>query len=341
MRPSLRLLHLNKRTFVARVPASEGMVYTSFMSSPYPSEPAWSTRQVYDYPPIAVVPPPRPKPRQRLWVHILLFVLTIFSTMGMGELLFHGQGWLFSVGILSILTCHEFGHYFTARYYKVPVSLPYFIPFPISLFGTLGAVIRMSPRIPNRRALFDIAAAGPLAGLVIAIPVSYQGISLSHVVRQDTLGPGGFSFGDPYLFHWLGTLAHGSLGSDMTILLHPLAFAGWAGMFVTALNLLPISQLDGGHISYAVFGHRSRFVARAVFGGLAVFSIVNATLHWIRHQPVNITYLPLLVLLLFFGLRHPPTTDDTLPLGRRRFLVGFILGITFIVCFSLVPVTMN
>ncbi|MBI1955235.1 MAG: site-2 protease family protein, partial [Acidobacteria bacterium] len=111
------------------------------------------------------LPPPRPLP-QRVWLHLLLFLLTVGSTVMVG-------GWVFSAGLLSILLAHEFGHYFAARWYRVPASLPYFIPFPFSLFGTLGAFIRMSPWIPSRRALFDIAAAGPLAGLVLAIPLSY------------------------------------------------------------------------------------------------------------------------------------------------------------------------
>src|SRR3990167_5325682 len=274
------------------------------MSSPYPSEPYWSTRGVSEYQPVEVLPPPR-VPRQRIWLHVLLFLLTILSTMTVG-------GALFAAGLLSILTAHEFGHYFAARRYGVPVILPYFIPFPFSLFGTLGAFIRMSPRIPNRRALFDIAAAGPLAGLVLAIPLSYVGIQLSQTVYKDALPGNVITLGEPFLFQGLGWLAHGSLGANVDLLLHPLAFAGWAGMFVTALNLLPIGQLDGGHISHSLFGFRSRLVAVAMFGGLAVFSMA-------RHNP---TWLPLLLLLFFFGIQHPRTGDDGLPLGRSRQALG-------------------
>ncbi|MBI3896169.1 MAG: site-2 protease family protein [Acidobacteria bacterium] len=265
-------------------------------------------------------PPPKP-PRQRGWVHVLLFLLTVVSTVLVG-------GWMFSAGLLSILLAHEFGHYFAARWYRVPASLPYFIPFPFSLFGTLGAFIRMSPWMPNRRALFDIAAAGPLAGLVLAIPLSYIGIANSRIVHTASM-PGHFiSLGEPFLFQFLGWMAHGSIGKDMDLLLHPLAFAGWAGMFVTALNLLPIGQLDGGHISYALFGPRSRLVAQTMFGGLAIFSLARQNFVWV----------PLLVFLLFLGVRHPHSMDDDFPLGRKRQAIGALLGAIFILCFSLVPI---
>src|SRR3990172_8317294 len=174
-------------------------------------------QEPYRPPEIYVYQPPIP-PRPRYWLHILLFVGTIASTLFVGGMndqafqFFQGghilegisvvvsTGWVYSAAVLAILTSHEFGHYFTAKYYRVPASLPYFIPFPVSLFGTLGAFIRMSPRIPDRRALFDIAAAGPLAGLVIAIPLSYVGISLSEVVHKGALSGNMITLGEPLLF---------------------------------------------------------------------------------------------------------------------------------------------
>lgn len=294
------------------------------MSSPYSPGPYWGTRGVSEYPTVEVVPPPRQLPRQRVWLHVALFALTVLSTIAVG-------GIQFSTALLSILLAHEFGHYFTARRYDVPVSLPYFIPFPLSLFGTMGAFIRMSPRIPHRRALFDIAAAGPIAGLVLAIPLTYVGILLSEIIRKDGLPDNVISLGEPLLFQALGWLAHGSIGQDVDMLLHPVAFAGWAGMFVTALNLLPIGQLDGGHITHALFGSRSRQVALAMFGGLAAYSLIER----------NVTWLPLLILLLVIGIQHPPAFDDGLPLGRGRAIVGVLLGVIFVTCFSLVPIRLS
>ncbi|OFV95136.1 MAG: hypothetical protein A3F68_10735 [Acidobacteria bacterium RIFCSPLOWO2_12_FULL_54_10] len=291
------------------------------MSDFRPQEPVVEvTPEVLWGPPQPYYPPP-PPPRQRVWLHVLLYLLTVASTVMVG-------GWSFAIGLLSILTAHEFGHYFAAKWYRVPTSLPYFIPFPFSLFGTLGAFIRMSPFIPNRRALFDIAAAGPLAGMVLAVPFSFLGIMWSRIVPKASLGDNVISLGEPYLFQLLSWLAHGRVGEDMDMLLHPLAFAGWAGMFVTALNLLPIGQLDGGHVTHALFGNRSRLVAQSIFGGLAVFSIVTKTYTWV----------PLLILLFVFGIRHPRTMDDGEPIGLSRLAVGGLLAATFLLCFSLVPI---
>jgi len=208
------------------------------------------------------------RPRQRkTWLHVLLFVLTIGTTT-------LAAGPIYSASVLSILTAHEFGHYFAARYHRVPATLPYFIPFP-SILGTLGAVIRMSPYIPNRRALFDIAAAGPIAGLVVAFPLSLVGIFLSHHVPTPDEAERWISLGDPLIFRAMQWLIFGPQPEEMELLLHPIAFAGWVGLFVTALNLLPISQLDGGHINYALFGGRSRLVAGIAFLALAIVTAIQ------------------------------------------------------------------
>ena len=284
--------------------------------------PYLAVQEPYRPPEIYVYQPAVP-PRPKYWLHILLFVGTIGSTLLVG-------GWVYSAGVLTILTAHEFGHYFTAKYYRVPASLPYFIPLPIPPFGTLGAVIRMSPRIPNRRALFDIAAAGPLAGLIPAVPLTYIGLTLSSSVHKANIPEGVLHVADPLLFKALSWLALGSVSPDMELMIHPLAYAGWVGLFVTALNLLPIGQLDGGHITHALFGGRSRLVAFAMFGGLLAFSLWEWTAMW----------LPLLVLLFFFGIQHPRIADDGRPLGAARQGVGVLLGLVFATCFSLVPIWM-
>src|SRR5690242_7572036 len=161
---------------------------------PYASEPDPYHYQYPGY--IDVTPRPQPQPKPKYWLHIGLFLLTIASTTLI-------QGWLFSASLLAILTAHEFGHYFTAKYWGVPATLPYFIPFP-SLFGTLGAVIKMSPRIPHRRALFDIAAAVPLAGLVVALPITYIGITLSRIIPKSSIPESSISLSEPFLFQALG-----------------------------------------------------------------------------------------------------------------------------------------
>ena len=260
--------------------------------------------------------PPRPKPR--IWLHVLLFLLTVVSTTMMG-------GFAYSACLLTILGAHEFGHYFAARYYRVDATLPYFIPFP-SLFGTLGAVIRMSPLVPNRRALFDIAAAGPLAGLVVAIPVSFVGIALSERAVPDP-EQSLITLGDPLLFKAMEWMFFGARAEGIDLMLHPIGFAGWVGLFVTALNLLPVGQLDGGHISYALFGRRAKF-----FAGLAFAALLALTLTQGYH------YMLILIVLWFMGLKHPTTVNDAYEVGQRRRGVGILLAIVFVTCFSPVPV---
>ena len=262
-------------------------------------------------------PPPRPRKR-KVWLHLLLFGLTVASTTW-------ANGPIYSMCVLSILTAHEFGHYFAARHYRVPATLPYFIPFP-SLLGTLGAVIRMSPYIPNRRALFDIAAAGPIAGLIVAFQMSFLGIYLSAQVPTPDQGAHWISLGEPLLFKAMQWLIFGAQLEGTELLLHPMAFAGWVGLFVTALNLLPISQLDGGHINYALFGRRSRMVATVAFGLLAILTAIQ-----------GFQYLIMLVLLWYMGVGHPPTLNDRLDLGPMRRRIGFCLWVVFVLCFTPTP----
>jgi membrane-associated protease RseP (regulator of RpoE activity) len=235
----------------------------------------------------------------------------------------------YSFWVMFILTAHEFGHYFAAKYHKVRATLPFFIPLPLPPLGTMGAVIRMSPLIPNRRALFDIAVAGPLAGMAVALPVVFWGISQSTLqpVQQMT---GRIMFGDPLLFRIAERLLLGARPEGFELEVGPMGFAGWVGLFVTALNLLPMSQLDGGHISYAVFGHRSRKIATWVFASLAVMMIFNG--------PAFILFLALAWVV---GLGHPPTIDDSIQLDRkRRWLAGLALAV-FVLSFTPQPVPMG
>jgi len=264
--------------------------------------------------------PPLQAPRPKLWLHLALFLATVASTSYFVSPAYSGC-------LMLILTAHEFGHYFAARHYRVRATLPYFMPFP-SLLGTLGAVIRMSPYIPNRRALFDIAAAGPLAGLVFALPVSIVGMMMSEVRPSESMGSF-ITLGDPLIFRAMEYAIFGTRQEGYDLLLHDVAFAGWVGMFVTALNLLPISQLDGGHINYALFGEKSFQVARAAFGALALLTVFY-----------SLNYVLILLLLWYFGIKHPPTMDDSLELGPQRRKLGYLLAVIFILCFTPAPFQM-
>jgi len=176
--------------------------------------------------------------------------------------------------LMTILLAHEFGHYIAARIHKVDASLPYFIPMPfISPFGTMGAVIRMRSVIPTRRALLDIGAAGPLAGLVFAIPLYAWGVAHSRIVALDSTD--GIQFGEPILARVIEHFFAPPVPEGMDILLSPVAFAAWVGMFVTMINLLPIGQLDGGHVAYSLFGPRQNAIARWVHRSMLAFFFVG------------------------------------------------------------------
>lgn len=260
-------------------------------------------------------------PQQRLWLHVVLFCATVAMTSVMVSP-------LFSVCLMSILTAHEFGHYFAARYHRVPASLPYFIPAP-TLFGTFGAIIRMSPDIPNRKALFDIAAAGPLAGVVLALPITFIGLMLSSV-QPDSGADGNLRLGDPLIFQLFMRILEMVPEEGMVVFLHDVAFAGWVGLFVTALNLLPMGQLDGGHIAHAVFGRRSVHVARLAFAALLVICV---TVSW--------NYAFFLVLVFLTRIRHPPTRDDSWSLDPNRTLLAWILLGIFALCFVPEPLSIG
>jgi membrane-associated protease RseP (regulator of RpoE activity) len=262
---------------------------------------------------------------RKVWIHILLFVLTVASTffVGLSDGL-SGALW-YSGGIMAILLAHEMGHYVMARKYGIPATLPFFIPMPLSPFGTMGAVIKMSGTIPNRRALMDVGAAGPLAGMVLIVPAIVIGLLKSKLVPLASLGGNSISLGDSLLFKVLSWLSIGVTPKGQDVLLHPLAFAGWVGLLVTALNLLPIGQLDGGHISYALFRGKSR--------------IVSKVFYWIMIGVCLFLYMGwfLLVAVLMIIRKHPPTWDDDLPLDRKRIVTGWIALAVFVLAFTPVP----
>jgi membrane-associated protease RseP (regulator of RpoE activity) len=293
---------------------------------------------------------PRPKFKDRVWWHVLLLLLTIASTTTVGvnhylsfiadysgtpiralpltavQLLLRGV-W-YSGTILAILGCHELGHYFACRYYDVDASLPFFLPVP-NLTGTLGAFIRIREPIPTKRMLFDIGIAGPIAGFAVAVPTLFLGIAMSHVAR---VPPNfvGFELGEPLLFKLGSKLIWGTIPAGYSLNMHPMAFAAWFGLLATALNLFPVGQLDGGHISYAVLGRRSTYVTF----GTVLIAIVLAFFYssWV-------VWTALMVIMLFiFGPRHPRVFDEHVPLDRTRLILALFAVVMFVVCFTPAPI---
>lgn len=280
--------------------------------------------------------------RPRVVVNVVLFLLTCVTTLiaGSGAFLSFDpfehparllSGAPFAFTLLAILGVHEFGHYFTARHYHASVSLPYFIPAPPPfLFGTLGAIIRMRSPAKDRNSLFDIAAAGPLAGLVIAIPAILIGLEWSTVARPPSGGH--IVFGDSLLMRLLIYLKFGSLGDGMDVFVHPVALAGWVGLFVTALNLFPVGQLDGGRIAYALFGRRHRLVGIATFLALLTLGAVTGAANWVVWAGL---------LFFFVGFHHSPPLDDITPLTPGRWVVGLICLLLLVLLIPPVPIQIS
>ncbi len=281
--------------------------------------------------------------KSRPGLNLALFLLTVLSTLAAGGLwagsfpfvtfdplrqpirLLDGAPFAFT--LLAILGTHEFGHYFTARHYGASVSLPYFIPAPPPLpFGTLGAVIVMRSPARDRNSLFDIAVAGPLAGLVVAVPLLWLGLFWSRVgpVPQHAT-----SFGDSLLMRLIIYLVFGRIPDGMDVFIHPVALAGWVGLFVTALNLFPVGQLDGGRIAYALFGARHRQVSIATFFGLLALGAVFKSANWI-------VFAALVALLI--GFHHAPPLDDLTPLSRRRYAMGVFCLVLLVLLIPPVPI---
>jgi len=284
----------------------------------------------------------RKAPQKNGWrLQLILFLLTIITTLIAGtsfyvapsELLSNPslilKGIPFSAALLSILMAHEMGHYVTSRLYRVNVTLPYFIPAP-TLIGTLGAVIKMKSRIGKKRILMEIGAAGPFAGMIVALPLVVWGLNHSDIIPMSGDAGEYIVFGDSLLFLLLTNLTVGTLPEGYDILLHPVGFAGWVGFLVTSLNLMPIGQLDGGHISYALFGRRHRVVSRLFVIFLVVLGAI-AYPGWLLWA----------LLVLIIGLDHPPVADDAVPLGTSHRILGYASLVLFILTFIPQPVIID
>ena len=234
----------------------------------------------------------------------------------------------FSLTIMSILLAHEMGHYLTARYYRVKATLPHFIPFPFSLVGTLGAFILIKSPFPHRRSLIDIGLAGPFAGFIVAIPALFIGIA------QSRLGPpsdGGISLGEPLLFQWIGALYWPNLPADQVLYISPVGLAAWFGLLATAINLIPIGQLDGGHATYALFREGAHRISKWAF--LLLFPMAYFGPNWLIWA--------MLAFLLGIRRPHPPTLYDPAPLPRSRIVMGILGFIIFLLCFTPEPIVFS
>jgi membrane-associated protease RseP (regulator of RpoE activity) len=265
----------------------------------------------------------------RLALSLTLFLLTVLSTLAAGSMVAGSFPWItfdpaaepgrlldglpFAFTLLAILGTHEFGHYFTARAYGASVSLPYFIPAPppLFMFGTLGAVIRMRSPARDRQSLLDIAAAGPIAGLLVALPALWLGLSWSRVgaIPEGNV----ITFGDSLLMRFMTYLMFGRIPEGMDVFVHPVALAGWVGLFVTALNLFPVGQLDGGRIAYALFGPQHRRVSLGTFLALVALGVMTGSPNWFVFAGV---------VALLVGFHHAPPLDDITPLSPGRYALG-------------------
>ncbi|MFH1084877.1 MAG: site-2 protease family protein [Chloroflexota bacterium] len=280
----------------------------------------------------------RPAPNNR-WLPVVLAALTVLSMLATYTLTWEAEslnwaaivaklprGLSFTAALLTILVCHEFGHYFMARHFGVAVTLPYLIPFPLSPFGTMGAVIHMKDVPPSRRAMLLIGAAGPLAGLIVGVPILLLGLALSEV---QALPPGGGYFieGNSLLYGLLKLAVFGRWlpsGAE-DVFIHPVAFAGWAGLLVTSFNLLPAGQLDGGHAAAALLGARARYLTWAVIAATLLMGLVwQGWLLWA-------------VLIYLFSRARAQPMDDVTPLSTRERLVAIALLVLFALTFTPLP----
>jgi membrane-associated protease RseP (regulator of RpoE activity) len=324
-----------------------------------------------------------PRFGSRIYINIILFIITLFSIMLMGVDIPPGvvadgsgtipylflhifSGWPFALSMMGILFAHEMGHYVMCRYYKVPATLPFFIPAPLlSPLGTFGAFIMMRGIPKNKRVLFDVGVAGPIAGLVIAVPVLFIGLSLSHLgpIGPAAQGVSGFLEGNSlfYLFskyvvfgkllpepvsmdglspflYWLRYFltAHPIPFNGMDVMLHNVALAGWAGLLVTALNLVPVGTLDGGHVAYGLFGEKARKIFPIAMGVLIALTFLPV-LFTRSLGSFNFSWLLWIFILFWLGNVRTQPLDDITPLDGKRRALGFFMLFVFLLVFTPIP----
>lgn len=292
--------------------------------------------------PLVVEEPAEAAPRPSVALPVGLFLATVVTTLWAGAYQtntnpFVGawqfivnnpsailQGLPFAGTLLGILVTHELGHYVFSRIHGVPASLPLFIPGPPHFIGTFGAIIRMRGPIQNRKALFDIGVAGPIAGFVVAVVALIIGLNLSQVIEDEHTF--GLRLGEPLLLQFLSWLVLGSVPQGYDVLLHPVGFAAWFGLFVTSLNLIPIGQLDGGHVAYALWGERQRTIALAMLPILLVLGFIGWHGWFLWAGMAGI-----------LGFAHPPVLDPEEDLGPTRVWIGWLALAIFVLTFAPIP----
>jgi membrane-associated protease RseP (regulator of RpoE activity) len=284
----------------------------------------------------------RRPPSPRLRLQVLLFLLTCLTTFAAGAVGWEPfllgvdegiaeriaanwpRGLAYAAAVMAVLAAHEAGHFIAARIHGIPATLPFFIPVPVLLTGTMGAVIGMEGSRASRRQLFDIAIAGPLAGLVVALPLLAWGLRTGEAAAASP-------FALPPLARWMLAALRPDLGDAGTILPNAAFMAGWVGLLVTGLNMLPVSQLDGGHISAALFGRRGNWVARGVLLAAIAAILVLGTYNWVV----------MVVVVALIGVDHPPIRDDGQPLGPLRTALGILSFLIPMVTFMPEPLTLG
>ena len=273
------------------------------------------------------------RPKVKVLTPLILFCITFTAVLFAGAFQYGVnpftdpaeayKGLPFALTLIAILLSHEMGHFLMSKHHDVVATLPYFIPAP-NILGTFGAFIRMKSPIPDRNALVDIGAAGPLSGFVVALPALIIGIKMSPLVSLTANT--GFKLGDSLLVSLISFLVRPGIPAGYELGLNPIAFAGWIGMFVTAMNLIPIGQLDGGHIAYALFGRWYHLIARAALIALVVMGIWGWEV-WL--------FWALIILIL--GMGHPSPMNPYQPLDTKRKFIGVLAMIILIITFIPVP----
>ena len=297
------------------------------------------------------LPPPRRKFQHNYRKHLVYFGLTFITTTWVWSFGFMWamlgsnvnplaaftlqaflEGLWYSIPLLTILSAHEFGHYFACRYYNVDATLPFYLPAPLPPAGTFGAVIKIREPFPSKQALFDIGVAGPIAGFVVLLPFLFVGLKLSTVGTVPPEG-GTLYFGEPLLWKILERVYFGRLEDGVDVFLHPMGLAAWWGMLATAINLLPFGQLDGGHIMYAAIGRRA--------GPLSVVTLATVVLLTLQSSSWFLMALIMVVVSLTIGFRHPRVIDEHVPLDQGRIWVTVLAFVIFALCFMPVPLSLT